>query len=75
MNLFMWNGKMLVENAEPIGSLCACELGKRLVFRSDFTMLIVTVATGIIYCSFMVRQPCGKSFKVIVLLNPQTNSR
>lgn len=70
----MWNGKILVENAEPIGSLCACELGKCRVFRSGFTMLVVTVATGITYCSFTVRQPGGKSFKVIVLFNPQNNS-
>lgn len=70
----MWNGKILVENAESVGSLCASEFGKCLVFRSDFTMLVVTVATGITYCSFTVRQPCGKSFKVIVLFNPQNNS-
>lgn len=29
---------------------------------------------GLTYCSFTVCQPCDKSFKVIVLFNPQTNS-
>lgn len=67
MKLFMWNRKKLVENAEHIGSLCACELGKRLVFRSDFIMLVVTVGTGIIYYNFTVCQPCK-------LFNPQNNS-
>ena len=55
MNLFLWNGKILVENAEPIGSLCAWELGKRLVFRSDFTVLVVMLqqvsVTAVLQCA------------------------
>lgn len=49
MILFM--RKKLVENAEHIG-----QSGELLVLRSDFTMLILTVAVGIICCDFIVCQ-------------------
>lgn len=57
----------LAENADYIGSMCACELGKCLVFR--FYSALVTVVIGTTYYSFTACQP----IKGIVLLNPQNN--
>lgn len=57
MKVFMWNGKKLVANTH-IQVACPCALGKRLAFRSDFIMLVVSVGTGIIYSNFIVCQPC-----------------
>lgn len=45
-----------------------------VVFRSGFTMLVVIVTIGVICCSLTLCEPCGKSFKGIVLFTPQSNS-
>lgn len=65
--------EILVEDAEPRGSLCACELGKRLVFRSDFTVLVI-MHSGYRLLQFHSVPGSGQSCEVIVLLNPQNSS-